>query len=73
MPVIDGHVECVSVELGRSATADELIDAWRSFRARPQELGLPSAPERPTHYLDAPDAPQPRLHRETDGGMAATP
>jgi aspartate-semialdehyde dehydrogenase len=69
--VIDGHTECVSVKLAREATADELRLAWAGFEGEPQRLGLPSAPQHPIRYLDAPDAPQPRLHRDLDGGMAA--
>jgi aspartate-semialdehyde dehydrogenase len=69
--VIDGHLECVSVQLAREAEAGELVEAWRSFRAEPQERGLFSAPASPVVYLDEPDAPQPRLHRDLGGGMAA--
>jgi aspartate-semialdehyde dehydrogenase len=69
--VEDGHTLAVSVKLGREASAEELIEAWRSFDGPPQELGLPSAPRHPVLYLDAPDAPQPRLHRGLEGGMAA--
>jgi aspartate-semialdehyde dehydrogenase len=68
--VVDGHVACVSVELEREASAEAIIEAWREFRAAPQELSLPSAPLQPLHYLEAHDAPQPRLHRDLDRGMA---
>lgn len=68
--VIDGHTACVSIALARDATRAELIEAWRSFRAAPQELELPSAPGRPTIYLDEEDAPQPRRHRDLERGMA---
>jgi aspartate-semialdehyde dehydrogenase len=68
--VLDGHTACVSVELERKASAAAIIEAWREFRAAPQDLRLPSAPARPVHYLEAPDAPQPRLHRDLDRGMA---
>jgi aspartate-semialdehyde dehydrogenase len=69
--VLDGHTACVSIELARPASAEELLAAWEGFRGPPQELGLPSAPARPLVYLAAPDAPQPRLHRELERGMAA--
>lgn len=72
VPVLEGHTICASVALEREATAEELVAAWRAFRAEPQELALPSAPEHPTLYLDAPDAPQPRLHRDLEGGMAVS-
>lgn len=68
--VSDGHTACVSVKLAREATREEVIEAWRSFEAEPQRLGLPSAPKPPIHYLDEPDAPQPRIHRDLGGGMA---
>jgi len=70
VPVVDGHTLCVSVELGREADAADLIEAWSSFRSDPQHIGLPSAPARPTLYLAAPDAPQPRRHRDLERGMA---
>lgn len=70
VPVLDGHTLCVSVTLGRAATAEEIIDAWSSFRGEPVTLGLPSAPPRPVVYVDGPDSPQPRLHRDLGNGMA---
>ncbi|HEX8151954.1 MAG TPA: aspartate-semialdehyde dehydrogenase, partial [Thermoanaerobaculia bacterium] len=38
----------------------------------PQQLGLPSAPAKPLHYLEAVDRPQPRLDRDRERGMATT-
>lgn len=72
VPVLDGHVACVSVELERAAEASEIVDAWRAFRGRPQELELPSAPRRPLHVIDTEDGPRPALHRDLEGGMAAS-
>ena len=72
VPVVHGHTECVSVRLERSATADEIRDAWLSFTAEPQGLHLPSAPERPVHYLGDDASPQPRLHRDAERGMAVS-
>jgi len=72
VPVIDGHTLCVSVALGRDAETRELIEAWNGFEAEPQRLTLPSAPRRPVVYLDALDAPQPRLHRDYENGMGVT-
>ena len=70
VPVLDGHTLCVSVGLERKASTAEVREAWHAFRGAPQELALPSAPARPVHVLDGVDAPQPRLHRHLDGGMA---
>jgi aspartate-semialdehyde dehydrogenase len=66
----DGHMECVSVELGRPASLEEVAAALREFRARPQELELPTAPCRPVVLRTEPDRPQPRLDRLAERGMA---
>ena len=70
VPVLDGHLQCVSVRLERKATEADLLAAWRDFRALPQELDLPSAPGQPVHLLVGDAVPQPRLHRELEHGMA---
>ena len=44
VPVIDGHSMTVSVELTRRPPVADVVAALRSFRGRPQELELPSAP-----------------------------
>jgi aspartate-semialdehyde dehydrogenase len=67
--VSEGHLAAVSVKLARPATAETILAAWRDFRG-PDPVGeLPSAPARPLHYLPDSDHPQPRLHRDLDGGM----
>jgi len=70
VPVVDGHVLCVSVALERRASIADVRGSLESFSGEPQRLQLPSAPRHPIVYLDDPDAPQPRLHREIEGGMA---
>jgi aspartate-semialdehyde dehydrogenase len=70
--VFDGHTECVSVKLSRRTSEQEIIREWNEFSGEPQELKLPSAPEKPIHYLLEKDAPQPRLHRNVEKGMAVT-
>lgn len=70
--VRDGHTECVSVELGRPATADEVRAAWLGFRPAIADLGLPTAPERFIAVDDRPDRPQPRLDRGAGRGMTVT-
>jgi aspartate-semialdehyde dehydrogenase len=70
--VLDGHTECVSVKLRKPATFDEIIEVWEGYRAAPQWLELPSAPARPIIYERADAAPQPRLHRDAESGMAVT-
>lgn len=72
VPVSDGHLACISVKLSRKATREEIISAWKQFRREPQELMLPTAPEQPIHYFEQENAPQPKLHRYFDKGMAVS-
>lgn len=69
--VVDGHTECVSIRLSKETTEEEIIDAWQTFRAEPQDLRLPTAPEHPTQYLSEENVPQPRKHRLLGNGMTA--
>lgn len=72
VPVLNGHMMLVSVEFDSSASEQELIDAFRSFTGRPQQEGLPTAPDCPVHYTGDPDRPQPRLDVDREQGMAVT-
>ncbi len=67
--VEDGHTESVSLRLKTKARPEEIIAAWNSYRSEPQELQLPSAPERPIVYLTASDRPQPRFDVDLGAGM----
>jgi len=70
--VEDGHTESVSVRLKSKAKPEDMIVAWNSYRAEPQKLRLPSAPEQPVVYLEANDRPQPRFDAERGAGMTTT-
>jgi len=72
VPVLDGHLEMVSVGLAKSASPAEVAEVLAAFRGVPQELGLPSAPRQAIHVLPGADHPQPRLHRDLEGGMAVS-
>ena len=72
VPVRDGHTEAVSVRLRNGATVDEVAEAFRSFRGKPQELQLPSAPVRPIVLRSEKNRPQPILDRDAEKGMAST-
>jgi aspartate-semialdehyde dehydrogenase len=73
VPVVDGHTACVSLEFGdKKPGIDEVKRIWADFRALPQELGLPMAPERPIIIREEEDRPQPRKDRDTDKGMAVS-
>jgi aspartate-semialdehyde dehydrogenase len=70
--VEDGHTESVSVRLKKKAQPEEIIASWNDFRAEPQHLRLPSAPEQPVMYLHGVDRPQPRLDVDSGAGMTTS-
>ena len=67
--VEDGHTESISIQLKKKAKPEEIIECWNAYRAEPQDLKLPSAPERPVVYLEANDRPQPRFDVDLGAGM----
>lgn len=69
VPVVDGHLITISVELDARVSEEELRESIEKFSGEPQRKKLPSAPPRPLIYLDAPDRPQPRRDVERDNGM----
>jgi aspartate-semialdehyde dehydrogenase len=73
VPVLDGHMACVSVKFnGRKPSTEEIVKIWKSFAAEPQKLELPSAPPEAIIYREEPDRPQPRMDRDAGRGMAVT-
>jgi aspartate-semialdehyde dehydrogenase len=70
VPVVDGHLCCVSVSLKEKPGVAALREAFENFRGIPQQKNLPSAPPRPLIYMDQPDRPQPRRDVERENGMA---
>ena len=72
VPVVDGHLEAVSVRLATPATAAEAVEALRSWRSPLAGRGFHSSPEVPLLVADEPDAPQPRTHVHLGDGMTVT-
>ncbi len=70
--VMDGHMACVSVKLKKKGTEEEIIQAWESFSAEAQALGLPTAPKTPIVYHFDERHPQPKLHRHLENGMVVS-
>jgi len=68
--VTDGHMVCLSVELEKSATPAQAIQAFREYQAPEISRDLPSAPNPVIVVRDEADRPQPRLDRMTGKGMA---
>ncbi|MDR0862099.1 MAG: aspartate-semialdehyde dehydrogenase [Oscillospiraceae bacterium] len=72
VPVSDGHLAAVFVSFERKPTIDEIKRRWAEFTSRPQELKLPSAPERFLHYFEEENRPQAKLDRMLERGMAVS-
>jgi aspartate-semialdehyde dehydrogenase len=72
VPVIDGHTMTVSLELEARPSAGEVVEAMCSFRGRPQELRLPTAPVPPLRVMAETNRPQPRLDADLGGGMTVS-
>lgn len=72
VPVRDGHTECVSVRFVENASPQDAAAVMAAFRAKPQELNLPSAPCRPIVVRTENNRPQPNLDRDAEKGMATT-
>jgi aspartate-semialdehyde dehydrogenase len=70
VPVVDGHLESVSVKLRGKANAADVARALAEYISEPQRAGLPTAPERPVIVRTERNRPQTRLDRMASGGMA---
>ena len=68
----EGHLECASIELEHDASPEEIIAAWEEYVAEPQQLKLPSAPERALLYRREQDRPQTIRDRDAGNGMTVT-
>jgi aspartate-semialdehyde dehydrogenase len=72
VPVTEGHLASVSVALKKSVSLDDIRLAFEGFSSPLASMGLPSAPCRPIHFFAQMDAPQPKLHRMIERGMAVS-
>jgi aspartate-semialdehyde dehydrogenase len=69
VPVSDGHLAAVFASFEKKPNLDEIIELWQSFKSRPQDLNLPSAPKQFLTYFSEDNRPQIRLERELENGM----
>ncbi|MCC7418196.1 MAG: aspartate-semialdehyde dehydrogenase [Acidobacteria bacterium] len=72
VPVHNGHTGSIAVSLKQKPPLEAVVDAWQSFRGRPQALGLPTSPPQPVVHLPEVNRPQPALDAARDGGMTVT-
>ena len=72
VPVTDGHMAAVFVKFENKPTKEQILEDWSSFEGKPQQLGLPSAPEKFLTYFEEDNRPQTRLDRDLYGGMGVS-
>jgi len=60
VPVQDGHLESVVVDLAESVEIGHIADAMNNFTGEPQSLQLHTAPPKPIVVLEESDRPQPK-------------
>lgn len=71
VPVLDGHLECVSLSLKKVASLTEVREVLRNFEVSEELAALPTAVRHPVAVLEDDDRPQPRRDVNTGNGMAA--
>ena len=49
---------------------EEILNIWKDFAGRAQELELPHAPKQFLNYFEEDNMPQTKLNRDLEGGMA---
>ena len=72
VPVTDGHLATVFASFENKPSKDEILDRWRQFKGRPQELNLPSAPKQFITYFEEENRPQTKLDRDIERGMGVS-
>jgi aspartate-semialdehyde dehydrogenase len=71
VPVVDGHLECVSIGLKKIASLNEVREALRTFEVDAELASLPTAVRHPVVVLEDENRPQPRRDVNAGNGMAA--
>ena len=72
VPILEGHLECVSVKLGSCVSSDEVCRAFKSYVSPIRTLELPTEPDNFLHVFEDERFPQPRRHSELGGGMTVS-
>ena len=72
VPVSDGHLAAVFVNFERKPSKEAILEAWKNFKGRAQELELPTAPKQFLNYFEEDNRPQAKLDRDLEGGMAVS-
>lgn len=71
VPVLDGHLECVSLGLKKIASLGEVREALQTFEVDEELASLPTALRHPIIVVGEENRPQPRRDADAGAGMAA--
>jgi aspartate-semialdehyde dehydrogenase len=72
VPVSDGHLVCLSIELEKKASPEDVVNALREYQIPEMCRDLPSVPTPAIQVLDEANRPQPRLDRMLGAGMTTS-
>lgn len=72
VPASDGHMAAVFVNFEKKPTKEQILECWKNYSGRPQELSLPSAPKQFLNYFTEENRPQTKLDRDLENGMAVS-
>ncbi|KAL1925609.1 uncharacterized protein VTP21DRAFT_492 [Calcarisporiella thermophila] len=74
VPVIDGHLECVSIKFAKRPppSSQQIMEVLRNYVPEAQKLGCPSAPKQCIKVFEDVDRPQPRLDRDLGAGYTVS-
>jgi len=70
VPAANGHMAAVFVCFDKKPEKQEILEIWKSYKGRAQELNLPTAPKQFLNYFEEDNRPQTKLDRDLEGGMA---
>ncbi len=72
VPISDGHMAATFVSFEKKPSMKQIKQRWNEFSGLPQQLGLPSAPEKFLMYFEDDSRPQTRLDRDNGNGMSVS-
>jgi aspartate-semialdehyde dehydrogenase len=72
VPVMDGHLGALSVELATRASLQDVKAALVEWQPAQAVRDLPSTPQNPMALREEPDRPQPRRDRDAGNGMTVS-
>ena len=70
VPVSNGHMAAAFVRFENKPSKEEILNVWKNYKGRAQELELPSSPKQFLNYFEEDNYPQTKVHRDLEGGMA---